>query len=90
MQFDQNTTSQRGGIAVFSSLASFLQGQVNNFDFAVPGKIDPIRNYRQSLWGFFAQDDIRLRSNLTFNLGVRYEFVTTPTEANGKIRTCGR
>src|SRR6266850_4582501 len=85
MQFDQDTTSQRGGIAVFSSLTNFLQGQVNNFDFAVPGKIDPIRNYRQSLWGFFAQDDLRLRSNLTFNLGVRYEFVTTPTEANGKI-----
>jgi len=85
MQFDQDTTSQRGGIAVFSNLASFLQGQVNNFDFAVPGKIDPIRNYRQSFWGFFAQDDVRLRSNLTLNLGVRYEFVTTPTEANGKI-----
>src|SRR4030095_10351595 len=46
---------------------------------------DPIRNYRQQFWGFFAQDDLRLRPNLTLNLGVRYEFVTTPTEVNGKI-----
>jgi outer membrane receptor protein involved in Fe transport len=85
MQFNQDTTSQRGGIVVFPNLASFLQGQANNVDFAVPGRIDPIRNYRQWLWGFFVQDDVRLRSNLTLNLGLRYEFVTTPTEANGKI-----
>ena len=85
IQFNQDTTSQRGGIVVFPDLVSFLQGQPSNIDFAVPGKIDPIRNYRQWLWGFFAQDDVRLRSNLTLNLGLRYEFVTTPTEANGKI-----
>src|SRR3989441_2424703 len=85
LQFNQDTTSQRGGIVVFPNLAAFLLGQPSNVDFAVPGLIDPIRNYRQSLWGFFAQDDVRLRSNLTVNLGLRYEFITTPTEAHGKI-----
>lgn len=85
MQFDQNTTSQKGGIVNFSTLESFLTGQPFGVDFAVPGKIDPDRNYRQWLFGFFAQDDVRLGSTLSLNLGLRYEFVTVPTEANGKI-----
>src|SRR5262249_8532660 len=29
--------------------------------------------------------DLRLRPNLSLNLGLRYEFITTPTEVNGKI-----
>jgi len=31
------------------------------------------RNYRNTEWGFFAQDDIRL-GNVTLNLGLRYDF----------------
>ena len=85
LQFNQDTTSQRGGIVTFTNLSNFLQGIPQSVDFAVSGKIDPIRNYRQQFWGFFAQNDIRWRPSLTMNLGVRYEFITTPTEANGKI-----
>lgn len=85
IQFNQDTTSQRGGIVTFSNLASFLQGQPSSVDFAVPGLVDPIRKYRQSLFGLFLQDDVRIRPNLTLNLGLRYEFITTPTEADGKI-----
>jgi hypothetical protein len=33
------------------------------------------RNYRNTEWGFFAQDDLRL-GNLTLNLGLRYDFDT--------------
>ncbi len=85
IQFNQNTVSQRGGIVTFTSLENFLRGVAQNVDIALPGLVDPIRGYRQSLWGFFAQDDIRWRPNLTVNLGLRYEFVTVPTEVNGKI-----
>ena len=85
LQFHQNTTSQQGGIVTFPNLAAFLQGQPSNVDFAVPGLIDPIRDYKQWLFGFFAQDDVRVRSNVSLNLGVRYEFITTPTEVNGKL-----
>jgi hypothetical protein len=31
------------------------------------------RNYRNTEWGFFAQDDVRL-GNLTLNVGLRYDF----------------
>jgi outer membrane receptor protein involved in Fe transport len=85
LQFNQDTTSQRGGIVTFPNLERFLTGTPSTVGFAVPGLIDPIRKYRQSLWGFFAQDDVRARPNLTLNLGLRYEFITTPTEADGKI-----
>jgi hypothetical protein len=85
LQFDQHTTSQKGGIVNFANLQGFLQGQPQTVDFAVPGKIDPDRRYRQWLVGMFVQDDFRIGSRLTANLGLRYEFITTPTEADGKI-----
>jgi len=85
LQFDQHTTSQVGGIVNFANLENFLQGRALSVDFAVPGKIDPDRKYRQWLFAGFLQDDIRLSSRLSANVGLRYEFVTTPTEADGKI-----
>lgn len=85
MQFNQHTTSQVGGIVNFANLENFLRGQAISVDFAVPGKIDPDRRYRQWLFGVFVQDDIRLSSRLSANAGLRYEIVSTPTEADGKI-----
>jgi hypothetical protein len=85
IQFNQDTSSQVGGLLTFTSLNNFLQGVPSQFDFALPGGVDPIRGYRQTLFAAFAQDDVRLRRNLTVNLGLRYETVTVPTEVNGKI-----
>ena len=39
--------------------------------------------YRQWLAGLYIQDDLRVRDTLTLNLGLRYEFVTVPTEVHG-------
>jgi outer membrane receptor protein involved in Fe transport len=85
IHFNQNTTSQRGGIVTFPTLERFLGGTPSTVEFVVPGLLDPVRGYRQWLFAFFAQDDVRLKSNLTVNLGLRYEFITVPTEVNGKI-----
>jgi hypothetical protein len=85
LQFNQHTTSQVGGIVNFANLESFLRGTAISVDFAVPGKIDPDRRYRQWLFGAFVQDDIRITSRLSANAGLRYEFITIPTEADGKI-----
>ena len=42
-------------------------------------------NFRTNAFDFFAQDDWRFRSNLSFNLGLRYEYNGPYTEANGRI-----
>jgi hypothetical protein len=39
--------------------------------------------WRWTSYNVFAQDDVTLGSNLTLNLGIRYEFSTTPYEVNG-------
>lgn len=85
LQFNQDTTSQKGGIVTFNNLELFLTGRPSNVDLAVPGKIDPIRRYRQWLFAGFVQDDVRMGPRLSANLGLRYEFVTVPTEIDGKI-----
>ncbi|MFB3068295.1 MAG: TonB-dependent receptor domain-containing protein, partial [Acidobacteriota bacterium] len=47
---------------------------------------EPFRaGLRANLIGIYLQDDINVSPNLTVNLGVRYEFITVPTEVNGKL-----
>jgi outer membrane receptor protein involved in Fe transport len=42
-------------------------------------------NFRANAYDFFVQDDWRFRSNLSFNLGLRYEYNGPYTEANNRI-----
>jgi Carboxypeptidase regulatory-like domain/TonB dependent receptor/TonB-dependent Receptor Plug Domain len=44
-----------------------------------------LRAFRQNIIGMFAQDDWKALSNLTINYGLRYEFVTLPTDADNRV-----
>ena len=81
-----NSTLSRvyGGQYFFSTFDDFLVGRAAEFNDDIPGS-DTVRGWRQNLLGFYFQDDYQPRSNLTLNLGLRYEFTTVPTEVNGKI-----
>jgi hypothetical protein len=77
-----NSSNVRGTIN-FANVQSFLLGQPSAFNVITPGSaVD--RSYRLSTQGFYLQDDLRVKSNLTVNLGLRYEFLTTIEEANNR------
>jgi trimeric autotransporter adhesin len=65
-----------------SDLADFLLGlpQQSTVQFGTD-----TYNFRANSYDFFAQDDWRIRANLTLLLGVRYEYQGPFTEANNQI-----
>jgi hypothetical protein len=83
-QYLRRTFFNGGGQFNFTSLQNFLAGTVSRFT-GMPLGSDPSVYPRQTLYGMYVQDDVRVSSRLTLNLGLRYEFVTTPNVLNGRI-----
>ncbi len=67
----------------FTSLQTFLAAQTSKYwaGFGLGGT----RGMREWLYAVYFQDDFRATSRLTLNLGVRYEAITSPNEAVGRI-----
>lgn len=84
MHYNMDIPNLNGGLYQFGSLPEFLTNRPATFGALYPGS-DTRRGLRQTLMAGYVQDDVRFKSNLSFNLGVRYEFLTIPTEVNGKI-----
>ena len=81
VQDNENAASRQLGQASFASLTTFLQGTVTSFQ-VVP---DPNELGWRSLFGAaYVEDAIKLRPNLTFQLGLRYEFTTGWNEESGR------
>ena len=72
------------GIWTFSNLTNFLTNVPSTFVGGIASTLKP-RNFRQSIYGLYVQDDWRWKPSLTLNLGLRYEMTTIPTETNGKL-----
>ena len=68
----------------FNSLSDYLTNHPFSLSIAVPGTVSP-RDLRQTLFAAYFQEDLHLRSNLTANLGLRYETATVPTETAGRL-----
>jgi len=77
--FTQGTAKLLTGTVTFNDVASFMQGIYDNYAAGTPNALQR-RFWSYKTWGFYAQDDMRVTSGLTLNLGLRYEFQTVPRE----------
>src|SRR5262245_2604709 len=77
-QWTRSTVRYVGSVS-FSNVANFLRGIATSYNAATPGSVQE-RTYQFYTVGLYAQDDLRLTSRLTFNLGLRYEPMTQITE----------
>src|ERR1041384_1259272 len=69
------------GQVIFSSFPAFLTG--SGVSIIGSGVFD--RALRVNDWSGFAQDDWKVNSRLTLNLGVRYDFYGYPVDTRGRL-----
>jgi hypothetical protein len=84
MQFNEHTYQEPGGLYKFADYTHFLEGIPNSFEAELP-IVDQPREFRQTLVGAYVQDDWKMRSNLTVNIGLRYEMVTVLKDAQNRL-----
>jgi hypothetical protein len=84
IQFNTNSQNYQSGFFQFSDLAALLANRPLVLRAQVIGS-DTIRAWRQWLFAGYVQDAWRVSDRFAVDLGVRYEAITVPTEANGKI-----
>ncbi|MDQ2834516.1 MAG: TonB-dependent receptor [Acidobacteriota bacterium] len=84
LQNNQLGTANPNGQYVFGSLANFLVNKPTSFNAPLAQGVSP-RDLRQSVFGGYINDNYRISSDLTLNLGIRYEPVTVPTESANRL-----
>lgn len=84
IRYDLTSDFTSMGNFTFTSVTDYIASRPSTFEAVMPGS-DTSRKLRQKAFGFFVQDDLRLSSKLTLNLGVRYEPTTGVTETQGRL-----
>jgi hypothetical protein len=94
-EVDENQPQQTDGLLEIGDIDDFLLGEsaaqnnspfgLSNITISIAGGGIFRRNERYNDFAAFAQDDLRLTSRFTANLGLRYEIFGAPTETTGRF-----
>ncbi|MGH9717598.1 MAG: carboxypeptidase regulatory-like domain-containing protein [Candidatus Acidiferrales bacterium] len=68
-----------GGTWGFGTEEAFIQGTPSSFLGTYPGHANSDRNFREIDFAPYFEDDWKVSSRVTLNLGIRYDFATNPT-----------
>jgi len=85
IQDNELASGNARGDYTFLDIPGFLANTPIRFDAPPPNAADAYRGLRETLFGVYVQDDIKLTPRFTLNLGLRYEALTNPAEVNGKM-----
>jgi len=83
-QLNRLTHTDPSGVFTFDTLFDFLTNNPHRFTGEDAATVRG-QGLRQSIFGAYVQDDWRLRSNLTLNLGMRWEMATVIQDYRGGI-----
>src|SRR5258705_8345131 len=81
---DEITSSNSRGNYTFLDIPGFLANTPIRFDAPAPGS-NAYRRLRQTMFGAYVQDDFKVTPRLAVNMGLRWEAITDPKDANGKM-----
>lgn len=87
--FHFTSSNNPQGAFAFSTLAALFANTPLRFRAMLPGT-DSTRLFHQGIFAWYFQDAWRVSRRLTLELSVRHEWITVPTEANGKLSNLDR